>query len=221
MQPLTDIRPYKQRLRDDIKQRRRELEPEAKQTADSAILRRVLKLREYLQCRTLFTFVSTPIEVDTRELINRALADGKRVAVPRCVKGTRIMEFYYIDSIDSLEPGTFGVMEPPMDKSRLAGRRADLCIVPALSCDREGFRLGYGGGYYDRYLSQFSGVKICVLYEADVRDKLWHGRYDVPVDFIVTEKRLHFCSKRRPPREPFAPAPQPYTSRRPMRGRKR
>lgn len=191
-----DIRPYKQQLRERMKAKRRALPPQDKQCADEAILKRLVCLREYMRSRVIFTFVSTPIEVQTHSFITRAIADGKRVAVPRCVAGTRTMNFYYIDSLESLRPGTFGVLEPEPDPVRLAhGCPNSLCVVPALACDREGYRLGYGGGYYDRFLSKYRGVKICVLYEDELQDRLWHGRYDVPVDLIATEKRLHFCGR--------------------------
>lgn len=78
-------------------------------------------LWQYKRCRMLLTYVSTAIEVDTRRIIERALADGKQVAVPRCVPGTRDMEFYLIRGLDELEPGTFGVLDP--GPTRAAGKR--------------------------------------------------------------------------------------------------
>ena len=91
-----DIRPLKQKLRAEIKEWRRAMPDEQKKRADRKIRERLVRLREYARCHTLLAYVSLPIEVDTLGLIERALADGKRVAVPRCIEGSHEMEFYYI-----------------------------------------------------------------------------------------------------------------------------
>ena len=162
-----DIRPLKMRLRGEIKAWRRALEPGWKAAADEKICARVLALREYAACSTLLTYVSLPIEVDTLCLISRAFADGKKVAAPRCVEGTHEMEFYEISSMDDLARQTFGVLEPVRERCRLlTDFSGSVCLVPALAYDRAGYRLGYGAGYYDRFLSVYPGPKIgfCLLY---------------------------------------------------------
>ena len=97
-----DIRVQKNELRDKMKRFRREMLPLVKQKKDMAIRRGVQSLKQYQACQTLLTFVSTDIEVDTRGLIGQALRDGKRVAVPYCVDGTRQMDFYYIQSMKDI-----------------------------------------------------------------------------------------------------------------------
>ena len=195
--PITDIRPLKAELRRKYRAIRTELPPECKQEMDRQVLRRVRNLWQYRENDTLLVYVSTAIEVDTRALIEAALADGKRVAVPRCVPGTRNMEFYYIGGIDELEPGTFGVLEPVVEKhEKMTDFSRGLCIVPALCYDWSGFRLGYGGGYYDRFLSNFGGCMIGIGYSSCVRRALPHGRFDRPVELIVTEKYLRKTNRR-------------------------
>ena len=185
-----DIRPEKNRLREEMKAFRRALTTEAKEKKDSAIRRNIQKMKEYQNCDTLITFVSTPIEVDTHQLILRALDDGKKVAVPYCVPGTRQMEFYCIRSLDDLSPRTFGVLEPdPASCEKLGETKNSLCIVPGLAFDRQGYRLGYGKGYYDRFLSRYDGFKVGVVYEGCFLTALPHGYYDVAVDLLITEKR--------------------------------
>lgn len=197
MHPI-DIRPLKQRLREETRRWRSSIPPGEKDRLDSRIFRRLTGLREYASCRTLLTYVSKPIEVDTLALIHAALAGGKRVAVPRCVEGSRRMEFYLIRSLEDLAPQSFGVLEPLRDRCRLlTDFRNSICVVPAFAYDREGYRLGYGAGYYDRFLSRFSGPKIGIVYSHDMHTRLWHGRYDVPVDLIVTDARIHACAHRR------------------------
>ena len=132
-------------------------------------------------------------------LIKQALDDEKIVAVPRCVNGTRDMVFYIIKSIDDLEKGSFSVMEPiPKKCVKLKKFDGALCIIPALAYDRYGYRLGYGKGYYDRFLSAHKGlIKTGIEYCCCMETKLIHGRFDVPTDIIVTEKYVKNCGRER------------------------
>lgn len=188
---VTDIRPIKTELREKYRNLRQNMPPAMKQEYDEAIAKQVASLWQYKKTNTLLIYVSTPIEVDTHAIIRRALEDGKQVAVPRCVPNSRQMEFYYIHSMDELAPGTFGVLEPPCNQDRLFTTAENaLCIVPAFSYDWRGFRLGYGKGYYDRFLSRFEGHIVGVCYSACVQRSLPHGRYDRPVELLVTEKYL-------------------------------
>lgn len=195
---VTDIRPVKTALREKYKQWRRELPSEEKEAADRIIAQRVVKLWQYRENDTLLIYVSTAIEVDTGRLIEQAWQDGKRVAVPRCVPGTREMKFYYITDRTQLEPGTFGVLEPvPQRCEEMTNWERGLCVVPALSYDWQGFRLGYGKGYYDRFLSRFSGCMIGICYAACVQRSLPHGYYDKPVELLVTERYLRRTAGRK------------------------
>ena len=134
--PVVDIRPLKTALREHYKMLRREIPPGEKKRRDHRIAERVADLWQYKNCRLLLSYVSTPIEVDTYEIIRRAIADGKTVAEPRCVKGTRNMDFYIIRSFDDLQPGSFGVMEPDPSKCELLKDYTNgLCLVPALCYD--------------------------------------------------------------------------------------
>ncbi|MDD2955110.1 MAG: 5-formyltetrahydrofolate cyclo-ligase [Oscillospiraceae bacterium] len=187
-----DIREFKNQLRQKHKGLRRAMTPEEKKTQDDEIRRRVQSLYQYREAPLLLCFVSTDIEVDTKELIREALKEGKRVAVPYCVAGTRHMEFYEIRSLEDLEPRTFGVLEPVPEKCRKLSEfpRSSVCIVPGLAFDRMGYRLGYGKGYYDRFLKDYPGTKVGVVYGGCMEYRLPHGRFDVCVDLLVTEGYL-------------------------------
>lgn len=185
---MQDIRELKNSMRNSVKEYRAGLDPEQKLRMDRAVLERITALDEYKTAKTILTYVSVAIEVDTLSLIERALADGKKVACPRCVPGTRTMEFYLIDNISQLYPGAFSVPEPQPDKERLVSDfDGCICIVPGLSFDYSGYRLGYGKGYYDRFLSGFEGRSIGLCYGECVCRRLPHGRYDRAVDVLVTE----------------------------------
>ena len=194
-----DIREQKNALREKYKQIRKEMPADMKKVRDEKILYKRTSLPVYKNCETVLTYVSTPIEVDTRMLIAKALSDGKKVAVPKCIKGTRDMEFYLINSFDDLEEGSFSVLEPVPEKCvPLKKINKAICIVPALAYDRYGYRLGYGKGYYDRFLSAHKNVfKIGFGYCCCTETKLNHGRYDIPVDFLVTEKYVKNVGERR------------------------
>lgn len=189
--PIGDIRQLKTRLRAKYRAIRTEMDPEVRADCDSRIAERVRRLWQYRRARQVLVYVSTPIEVDTRRIISRALADGKRVAVPRCIPDTREMEFYYIGSLDELSPGSFGVDEPePLEENLVTDLSEGLCLIPAFCYDYAGYRLGYGKGYYDRFLPRFGGSLIGICYSSCVRRYLPHGRFDRSVELIVTENYI-------------------------------
>lgn len=189
---VTDIREYKKELRDRCRQLRTDMSPEKKAEKDRLILERILSSDAYKNASVILTYVSTAIEVDTLALIEQAMKDKKRVAVPRCIDGTRNMDFYFISSLSDLEKGTFGVMEPvPAKCVKAYAFETALCIVPGLSFDMKGYRLGYGKGYYDRFLSAHPRlVKMGVCYCSCTCNELVHGRFDICSDILVTEKYL-------------------------------
>ncbi len=196
MRPI-DIRQYKNDLRESIKQERRDMPPEEKKILDNGVTRNVFKLYQYRSAKTIMVYVSTVIEVDTYEIIKGAWHDGKKVAVPRCIPGTRFMDFHYITSFDDLKPGTFGVPEPDPQLPTVTDFDGCLMLLPALSIDYLGFRLGYGKGYYDRYMSKFNGACAGICYTSNIRRHMYHGRFDRPVDVVVTEKWIKDVSTRR------------------------
>lgn len=187
-----DIREYKKELRLRFKAVRTGMSEEEKRLSDERIFQRIIASSAYKNADTILTYVSTAIEVDTIQLIGRAIADGKRVAVPKCISGTRLMDFYFITSMDDLETGTFSVLEPVEEKCEKADDfEHALCIIPGLSFDMNGFRLGYGGGYYDRFLSAHPDMhRMGICYCSCTVQKLISGRFDTPVNSLVTEKYL-------------------------------
>lgn len=191
---INDIRPEKAALRNAAIEWRKSLSRSEKQRMDFKIQSKVMNLWKFREVSTVLLYCAKPVEIDTKLLIERATALGKTVAVPRCVPGTREMDFYVITSFDDLEKGAFGVLEPIPEKCRkLNDFTSSVCIVPALVYDKQGFRLGYGKGYYDRFLSGYKGNCIGLAYSDWVKDSLPHGKFDRKVDIIVTEKDNYFC----------------------------
>ncbi len=195
---VKDIRAVKSDLRTRYKLVRQRMDPAQKSRMDEAIQRRFWSLRQYDRCSILFLYVSKPIEVNTLPIIERALRDRKRVAVPRCRTDTVDMDFYFIRSLDDLEPASFGVLEPVPDRCEpVTDFSSGLCIVPGLCFDSQGFRLGYGKGYYDRFLSRYGGATVGLCYSNCTQWRLPHGRYDRPVDLLITDKYLRRTAQAR------------------------
>lgn len=194
-----DIREYKKALREKYKRIRRSMPEDVKRSKDKAILEKITALPAYKSSRLLLTYVSTDIEVDTLGLIGQALNDGKTVAVPKCEDNKGNMTFYEIHSFDDLEPGYFSVLEPVPKKCRaIMDFNGAFCIIPALAYDRSGYRLGYGKGYYDRFLSAHPELfKVGIEYCCCMETSLIHGHFDVPSDIVVTEKYIKNCGKER------------------------
>ncbi len=193
-----DIRVYKQNLRSRFMAVRHAMPLEAKHESDQHILERLCATWEYKSADMLVTYVSTQLEVDTKNLILRALSENKRVAVPYCIENSREMRFYFIRSLDELQKRTFGVLEPVAEVcSPVEDFTGSICIVPGLAFDRQGYRLGYGKGYYDRFLADYRGTTIGICYKACMTHLLHRGRYDIACDMVVTENELVFCRKNR------------------------
>jgi 5-formyltetrahydrofolate cyclo-ligase len=182
---------YKKNLRAEARALRRLMDPAEKIRKDAAITDHFLAAEPYLRAKTILCYASLPSEVNTGSIIDAALAGGKRVAVPVCVPGTRRMDFCLIASREQLVPGSFGVPEPrPGECRKLEDFAGSLCVVPALYYDLRGYRLGYGGGYYDRFLGDYPGFRIGIVYDSCLLPRLRRGRFDVAVNAVVTEKGL-------------------------------
>ena len=191
MRKIIDIRPLKRELRAKYRRIRERMDRTQKQEWDHMIFYRLIEAPFYKQAKTLFCFVSTAIEVDTIAILKQAFADQKTVAVPKCMDHNGHMEFFIIHSLDDLRADMFGLLEPDPTQCEKASDYSDsLCILPAFAFDTEGFRIGFGKGYYDRFLQRFSGIKAGICYNNCMTNSLPHGKYDVPADFVVTPKYI-------------------------------
>ncbi len=133
----------------------------------------------------ILIYVSVGSEIDTYNIIEYILRCGKRVAVPRCTK--KQMDFYEIESLSELQIGAFGIPEPINSYKKIRSFKNSVCVVPALSFDSYGDRLGYGGGYYDRFLSSNQITTVGFCYERCLSECISHEAFDMKIDFILTE----------------------------------
>ena len=149
----------KQRLRRTMRTLERQLPEKYKAASSRAICAHLLAMPEYQAASAVFCFVGTAREIDTRPILADALAAGKRLSVPRCT-GPGVMELRQIRSFEELVPGAYGILEPPMTAPLTDPDDVDLAILPCLTCNHLGQRLGQGGGYYDRFLSNYRGGTV-------------------------------------------------------------
>ena len=186
----------KQRLREERLAARETLSEQERTVLDGCITQKLLASPEYAETTTVLTYVSVSSEVSTRMIIERALCDGKTVAVPRCLPGHRL-EFVAITSLEQLVAAPFNLLEPAKELPAVTEdqRNNSICIVPALLVDTKGYRLGYGAGFYDRFLSTYFGKKICLAYQQNLsRTMLPHTAFDVAVDEVITESDVLTCA---------------------------
>lgn len=194
--PINNVKGQKKELRLEYKRIRANCAPALKQSLDQKLTERFLQLEAYKNCRTLFSYVSSPIECDTYAILKQAFADGKRVAVPKVMPNSPELSFFYIRSLDDLKPGWYNIMEPDPKVCELAEDVSDgLCLVPGLGFDMEGYRLGFGKGFYDRFLNRFGGVTAGICYSKCTRLTLPRGSFDRPIDILITEKLISFITR--------------------------
>ena len=186
----------KQTLRADIAARVKNLSPVYCREADEAICRWVIQSDVYEQAQTIFCYVGTEREIDTMRLIRVMMRDGKRVAVPLCVeKG--VMEARRINGMGDLVTGRYGILEPRLECAAVQPEELDLVIVPCCTGSVRGERLGYGGGYYDRYLTKVKCPTMLLCRHQLERDEIPTQPHDLLMDYFVTERGVVDCRQSR------------------------
>ena len=186
----------KQRLREERLAAREALSEQKRSVLDDRITQKLLATSEYAEATTVLTYVSVSSEVSTRMFIEYALRDGKTVAVPRCLPG-HCLDFVAIVSLEQLVAAPFNLLEPAKELPAVTEdqKNNSICIVPALLVDTKGYRLGYGAGFYDRFLSTYPGKKICLAYQQNLsQTTLPHTAFDVAVDVVITESDVLTCA---------------------------
>lgn len=176
----------KAELRKKILQEMKAIPREQKQFIDQALTEGLLQHPFYQEAKVIATYLSFPHEFQTQELIEQALKDGKKVLIPKTYpKGC--MDFVVYDP-QQLVKTSFGLLEPQGDLEVVDASQIDLIHVPGLAFTTEGYRIGYGGGYYDRYLEQFSGHTLSTVYPCQIRD-FSPENHDIPVQEVLIDER--------------------------------
>ncbi|WP_333859882.1 5-formyltetrahydrofolate cyclo-ligase [Clostridium sp.] len=176
-------------IRKVMKEKRDNLCNNEKEKLDSIIFQKVIKSEDYNKAKIVFIFVSYKSEVYTHNIIKRALKDGKTVCVPKIMYKDGYMEAVRIHDFNELKEGAYGILEPLNIDLRVEETSIDICYVPGLVFDKSGGRIGYGGGYYDRFLKKLrnDSKKIGLAYTFQIVDKVPMGKYDVHMDGFISD----------------------------------
>ena len=179
----------KSELRRIFKEKRKRLVDKAHK--DELICKRLLSSSLYKNADLILCYASLETEISTDSIIRSAVAEGKRVALPLCIDKNGNMKFYLINSLSDISEGAFGIKEPNAEKcGSVEDFTNSICIVPALSIDRNGYRLGYGKGYYDRFLKNYSSISVGLCYNEFISKDLPIDEFDKAVDYIASEDKI-------------------------------
>ena len=176
----------KAELRKQVLQEMKAIPRGQKQAMDQALTDQFLKHPFYQEAKVIATYLSFPHEFQTQELIEQALKDGKKVLIPKTYPKGR-MDFVVYDP-EQLVKTSFGLLEPQGDLEVVDVSQIDLIHVPGLAFTTEGYRIGYGGGYYDRYLKHFTGHSMSTIYPCQIQD-FNPESHDIPVQEVLIDER--------------------------------
>lgn len=178
----------KKEIRAIIKEKKKQLTPDKIKEYSSIVCDILCNEQIYKDAKVIYPYLAYNQEIITDTLIERAWADGKAVAVPKCYKDNQ-MEFHRISSFEDTELGMFDIPEPKYEE--IVDDSEVLIIMPGLAFDKEFNRIGYGGGFYDRYLERKQNcrfIKVAFAYDFQLVDHIEADDHDYKVDIIITDK---------------------------------
>ncbi len=177
-------------LRLIIKRKMENLDPSKKCIMDEKIRNNIYSLRKYFISQNIFSYVSKEKEVDTINLIDHSITIGKMVCVPLVNKEDNSLEARRINSLLDLKVGNFNILEPNENTEITNLGKIEILFIPGLAFSTECERLGRGGGYFDRFLSEATGVKIGLAYDFQIFQSLPVEKHDIKMDIIITDERI-------------------------------
>ena len=186
-------------LKSQIFEKRNKLQKKEMQEKSNKIKQKLFSLKEFKNAKNIMFYVSTNNEVDTQKIIKELLSNKeKTIIVPYTIKGDLKLYISELKNFNESKPKTFGILEPKESYQReFNPDKLDIVIVPGIAFDKNGHRIGYGYGYYDRFLKTIrkETLKIGLAYDFQLIEKIPEERHDVPVDIILTEKEIAICNK--------------------------
>ena len=180
-------------LRKEILTKRKNIDIVEKEKMDRKICNKFYESKYYRDAKNIFIYISYDSEINTKEIINKALIDNKKIYVPRTEFKTRLMDAVEIISLDNLIESEYGILEPSIEEPHIEPNELDLIVVPGVAFDRNGGRIGYGAGFYDRYFKKINKdniKKMALAYDFQILEKIPMNEQDVPVSYIITEKEF-------------------------------
>ena len=186
-----DLNAQKQAARRAARQQLAQISPQECSAIGAAMWQTLQAQPAWQNAESVFCFVGALHEPDTMPILQGALSAGKQLLVPR-IAGPGQMQLVPLQSLEQLQPGAFGILEPGQALPAVpAGSGVQLAVLPCLAAARSGARLGHGGGYYDRFLANYSGRRLILCPEALLAQSLPTGPLDEPAQAVLTEKALY------------------------------
>lgn len=180
----------KKELRESMIQKLNSTSPDEKMEVEQKITQTLLNSKLWKESETIGITISQHIEWNTKPIIKEAWSQGKSVCVPKCYPSERDMVFYKINSYTQVENSYNGLLEPISTiTEEIKKKQIDLLIVPGLLFDQDGFRIGFGGGYYDRFLKDFPNETLSLLSRSQLVKKIPTDPYDIPVKSLIVEDK--------------------------------
>ncbi|MBQ8545719.1 MAG: 5-formyltetrahydrofolate cyclo-ligase [Clostridia bacterium] len=190
---MNPIKREKDAIRRECADRRNQMPMEEHAEFDKKIIDVVASLVSFKHADIVLLYAPIKSEIDVMPIFELAKEKGKRVAFPKCDTENRTMKFHFVDSLDDLEPCAYNIREPKEEAEIYDPKETKgsaLCIVPGLAFDVYGYRLGYGKGYYDKFMNNFTGSTIGVAYTHQILPSLPKGKFDKHCDVLITEKGI-------------------------------
>ena len=184
-----DVTLQKQKIREVLRAKASEVEPCYQRCSSTAICQNLINHPSYRAAKVVLAFVGTALEIDTELLFRTVWADEKILCVPRC-KDHHLLDLCRIHSYEDLSKGSYGILEPKRSCPIIRPEQVDFAVIPCLSFDREGNRLGQGGGYYDRFLDRLRCPSFLVCRERFVLERLPAEEHDRRCTYLVTEQGI-------------------------------
>ncbi|GGM31546.1 hypothetical protein GCM10011351_17140 [Paraliobacillus quinghaiensis] len=177
----------KETLRNKMKKKLSSLSLEEKIEIEKTLYNHLFSSTNWKQADVIATTISKGIEWDTGPIIENAWKQGKQIALPKCYPEKADLKFYTFESYEQLETVYYGLLEPAPDKTVLiTPEQIDLVLVPGLVFDQKRFRVGHGGGYYDRFLAHYTGDTMSLASVNQIIDTIPVESFDIPVDQLIT-----------------------------------
>lgn len=181
----------KEQLRKEAKAILPNLPSDKKAIIEKYLTEQLFQTKFWQKAKTIGVTMALEHEWDTQIIIKKAWEEGKIVAIPKCNPRNKQLTFFRFSKNDELEVGPFHIREPIYDENRrLEPEEIELLIVPGLLFDIFGFRIGFGGGYYDRFLERFSNISVSIISTDQLHQRLPHEAYDLPVDILLTNRYM-------------------------------
>lgn len=196
---MSELKRHKAEIRSLVLRQREQMDAALHAQSSAAITQRLVALPEYQRAAMVLGYVSFGTEFTSRDWLRRALGDGKHLILPRVDGGSKQLELYRVRDLDSqLQQGSWGIAEPVPERcERLIGLNAvEFALLPGVAFARDGSRLGYGGGYYDKLLARMARrpVLVAAAFAIQLLDAIPQEQTDVKIARIVTEQESISCS---------------------------